>query len=86
MSKRQVIMLFGVWIMFFLFLGFPSAWDRILAVVTGLIIMIIAYRIPPQVKCCSDDCRCEEEKDVPFIEHKTESGISTAETINNNQL
>ena len=86
MSKRQFIMLFGVWTALFLFLGFPSAWDRILAVVTGLLIIIIAYRIPPQVKCCSDDCECEEKKDVPFIEHKTESGMYTSETINNNQL
>ena len=30
--------------MVFLFLGFPSAWDKGVAALTGLIIIILAYR------------------------------------------
>lgn len=31
--------------MVFLFLGFPSSWDKGLAILTGLIIIVFAYRI-----------------------------------------
>jgi hypothetical protein len=44
MSKYQWISILGLWIMVFLFLGFPAAWDKGVAVVSGLIIVAIAYR------------------------------------------
>ena len=31
--------------MIFLFLGFPSSWEKALAIMTGLLIIVIAYRI-----------------------------------------
>ena len=31
--------------MIFLFLGFPSSWEKALAILTGLLIIVIAYRI-----------------------------------------
>ena len=34
----------GVWVMVFLFLGFPAAWDKGVAIVSGVIIISIAYR------------------------------------------
>lgn len=46
MSKRQWLTLLGVWIMVFLFLGFPPLWRYIMAVVSGLIIILIAYNLP----------------------------------------
>ncbi len=46
MSKRQLLVLIGVWIMVFLFLGFPIMWHKILAVVSGLVIIVMAYRLP----------------------------------------
>jgi hypothetical protein len=45
MSQRQWIVVIGVWIMVFLFLGFPSSWQKILALLTGLILVVFAYRI-----------------------------------------
>lgn len=50
MSKRQWLTLFGVWIMIFLFLGVPSLWHKIIAIVSGLIIVAIAYNLPADVK------------------------------------
>lgn len=64
MSKRQLLCLLGVWVIGFLFLGFPSSWHKIIAIVTGLIIILIAYNLPPPE---ADD----EEKsgDTIFVEH-----------------
>ncbi len=56
MSKRQLLCLLGVWIMIFLFLGFKSSWDQVIAVVTGLVIVVIAYNLP------ADSVRRYDEK------------------------
>ena len=45
MSQRQWIVIVGVWIMFFLFLGVPFLLKEILAILTGLLVIIMAYRI-----------------------------------------
>jgi hypothetical protein len=36
----------GVWVMIFLFLGVPSLWHKIIALVTGIIIVAVAYNLP----------------------------------------
>lgn len=48
MSKRQVLCVLGVWVMIFVFLGIPSLWTKILAILTGLIIIAVSYNIPPK--------------------------------------
>lgn len=50
MSKRQILSLIGIWNIFFLFLGIPDTWDKIISVIVGLIIILIAYRIPHENK------------------------------------
>jgi len=45
MSQRQWVVLIGVWVIVFLFLGFPSSWEKVLAIATGLLIISMAYRI-----------------------------------------
>lgn len=50
MSKRQWLCLFGVWMMLFLFLGIPFFWQRIIAIISGLIIVAIAYNLPHERK------------------------------------
>ncbi|HEY9583742.1 MAG TPA: hypothetical protein VJI66_02155 [Candidatus Paceibacterota bacterium] len=50
MSKRQWLCILGAWVMIFLFLGVPSLWHKILALLSGLIIIIISYNIPPEKK------------------------------------
>ena len=50
MSKRQWLCVLGVWVMIFLFLGFPSIWHKVIALVSGLIIIAIAYNIPQEQK------------------------------------
>lgn len=47
MSKRQLLCVLGAWVIVLLFLGFPSMWNRVIAIVTGLIIITIAYNLPP---------------------------------------
>lgn len=56
-------MLIGAWIVIYLFLGFTPVWDKIFALICGISIIAIAYTIKTEVK---------QQKEVPFIEHKTE--------------
>ena len=63
MSKRQIIILLGVWIAIFLFLGFPRGWHKILAIATGLYLIAIAYRL-------GSDATNTTDIRVPFVEHK----------------
>jgi hypothetical protein len=45
MAKKQWISLFGLWVMLFLFLGFPTSWDKGIAVISGLAIILISYTL-----------------------------------------
>lgn len=65
MSKRQLLCLLGVWVMIFLFLGFRSDWDNIIAVITGLAIVIVAYNLPASAR--STDTTSASET---FVENK----------------
>lgn len=51
MSKRQVLMLLGaLMIVVFWLPGFPYAIEKALAVVFGVLIIFIAYRLKPEVR------------------------------------
>lgn len=63
MSKRQLLIIIGIWIMLFLFLGFPQSWDKIIALITGFVIIVVAYKIKPGI--------VSSKYDIPFIEHKS---------------
>ncbi len=65
MSKRQIIMVLGVWVGIFLFLGIPGTWKEILAVATGLILVVVAYSL-------KSEGAVSMNKDVPYAEHKSE--------------
>lgn len=56
-------MVLGVWVMFFLFLGVPQGWKEILAVITGILIIGVAYRLAPEKRVISSS-------HVPYVEHK----------------
>jgi hypothetical protein len=63
MTKRQFLIVLGVWIMAFLFLGFPSYMDKIFSLITGLLIIVIALKFDALNKIVS-------AKPVSFVEHK----------------
>ncbi len=65
MSKRQVLMVLGIWIMIFLFISFPATWDKIFALITGMAIIVIAFKLPPQIKASSADR-------IPYVENKND--------------
>ena len=50
MSKRQWLCVMGVWVMAFLFLGFPASSHKTLAIITGVIIIAISYNLPQEQK------------------------------------
>jgi small neutral amino acid transporter SnatA (MarC family) len=72
MSKKQFIIILGVWTIGFLFLGFPEILDKAFAVITGLLIIILAYRIHTVDNG-------DASKDRVYVENKkTETTISGA--------
>ena len=56
-------MLVGVWVAVLLFLGFSPEWHKILAVATGLYLIILAYSL-------KSDAPQTTDLRVPFVEHK----------------
>ena len=63
MSKRQLLIILGIWVMAFLFLGFPSTWDKIFSLITGLLIVAVAFKFKTVDKI-------DTNANVPFKEHK----------------
>ena len=76
MSKRQTLMILGIWICIFLFLGLPYAWKEALAVLTGIAVIVTAYKIAPSVKPKPD-------KDMSFVEHKPTNPIISIDSGTN---
>lgn len=83
MSKRQLLILLGIWVMVFTFLGFPPAWKQVFAVAAGAIIVTIAIASKPREK------QQTNKGTVPFVEHKsvdmrppTESIIKNDQSMN----
>lgn len=79
MSKRQILIVIGLWTMAFLFLGFPSSWDKVLALVTGLILVIMAYSLRPDRSL--DSRNPVRREHVPYVEHKSEPAAEAAREI-----
>ena len=87
--------------MFFLFLGFPSGWDKVLALIIGFVIVAVAYSTNTKLKINSDINQADIEKNnsldsnVTFVDYKSNSKIKSeslfsvsqdkTETINNIQ-
>lgn len=66
--------------MVFLFLGFPSDWKPIFAVATGLIIVVVSYRLED----ISD--RRRKERHMPYVEHKGDDVERSGDDITNSNL
>jgi hypothetical protein len=45
MGKDVYIMLLGVWVAMLPFLGFPGSWDRILLLISGVIIISVGISL-----------------------------------------
>ena len=58
-------MLFGVWVAIFLFLGLPDSWHSILAIITGVCIIITAYSLRAE----GVDTKSSH---IPYVEHKAD--------------
>jgi hypothetical protein len=70
MSKRQWLTVLGVWVALFLFLGFPSAWHKIIAIISGIAIIAISYNLPHEKK------EVKEEQSAPvFTENNSSTNI-----------
>ncbi len=43
MSKRQILVIIGVWVILLPFLGLPGTWKTILMACTGVVLCFLAY-------------------------------------------
>lgn len=85
MSSRQVIIILGILIILLPFLGFNSNWDMVISILTGLLIIILSYRLSPikKSKTKQDEgdktevTKSQTQNDLPFVENKNESGLDT---------
>ncbi len=55
-------MLFGAVVICFLFLGFPAYIDKFIAIVCGVVIIFIAFKLSPEPL---------KTKKVPYVDHKS---------------
>ena len=70
MSKKQILILLGVWIILFTFLGFPEFWDKIIALITGILIVTISYFLPSKQEDTTT-------ANLPFVEYKNSTPTET---------
>jgi len=71
MSKRQTLMLLGVIVISFLFLGFRSSWDKLIAIVSGVAIIFVAYKLTPEPV---------RAKKLNFVEYKNDVAVVKSDT------
>jgi hypothetical protein len=64
MSKRQFLIILGVWVMIYLFLGFPPEYDKTFSLIVGILIIIIAIKSKPAAVQIPADR-------MPYVEHKS---------------
>lgn len=72
MSKRQTLIVLGIWVIILPFLGFPGNWNHILMFASGLLIAAIAYSLRPQGQP-------KNPSNVPYVEHKNEPAPKAAD-------
>ena len=68
-------MLVGVWVILFLFLGLPQYLHKILAVITGVGLIFLGYKLGSEAPANVD------QANSPFEEHKSEVITSPSETV-----
>lgn len=78
MSKRQILMLLGLWVGVFLFLGFPQTWDKAIAVISAILIIVFSISLGSFE---SANQRKGESEAVPFVDTKYESRSSSMDSI-----
>jgi hypothetical protein len=81
MSKRQISIIGALWIIIFLFLGFPAWLDKIIAVVTGGIMLGLVYSLrihtTPETQHAPPP-RKSEERHTPYVEHKANPDVTVS--------
>ena len=65
-----MLMVLGVWVMILCGPGFPNEIKQVLAVITGILIIFIAYRIKPDHHAASPSSRPSAEQSLPYIESR----------------
>jgi hypothetical protein len=63
MSKRQVLMLIGIWVLILAVPGFPPSWRTALLLLTGIGIIVFGYRLKSGEAAAP-------KKDLPFTDYK----------------
>ena len=72
----------GIWIMVFLFISFPAAWDKIFALITGLAVLIIGFKLPAQTSSRDRIPYVENKNDVVQKTDSAETPVRTVPQMN----
>jgi len=78
MSQRQALMVFGVWLAILPFLGFPLDWEKILACLSGLLVVFLAYRFNQESAAKKEDTDA-----VSYSEHRSAPTPAATPKISN---
>lgn len=70
MSKHQIIILLGVWVIIFPFLGFPFFLDKIIALITGILIISMVYSIRNEKSFSRKNSIESKNENISFVEHR----------------
>ncbi len=71
MSKRQVLIILGIWIMIFLFISFPAWLDKMSSLIVGALIVLISLSMKPRERPIVQD-------QAPYTERNNGSTATTS--------
>ena len=77
MSHRQLFVILGIWTIIFLFLGFPSSWNRWIAVATGILVIAVAFKLKRAEEYTLEDALSESGDDDLEVDAGTHSVIGS---------
>ena len=61
MRKERTLLIVGIWVAILPFLGFPNTWRSVLFVITGIMLVYLAYlfRLEAKVRIAKVDTRAK---------------------------
>lgn len=81
MSKHRILVLTGLWIMILPFLGFPRGFKNTLFIITGLILILLAYTIKRRKRI--QRLRKSEERKETYQDNPEDGTEENTEDSNN---
>jgi len=72
MSKEKIILILGIWVTILPFLNFPNSWKEVFFVISGILLIWLAYSIQSKKKLVNLKIK---EKPTTFTENNKNEGF-----------